>query len=215
MVRSTARAAAPIPRTWDQEDGRDRRRRGLSPCRPRARGHRRLCPPAGRRIWPRRAGQVGVGVGDREHRGHHRRSHATRPTAATGTRPAAGLPRGRKAADHRHRGPGRSDAASRCWSCSTYIHVSGYIGKAAAALHPGDPAAAGHGPTAAARVLHGRAKAVAADPRRRRRQDPRRTPAPATSTSPTWTRPSPTWRTTASTCATTRPLRKAGRSPPG
>jgi hypothetical protein len=44
-----------------------------------------------------------------------------------------------------------------------YIHVSGYIGKAAAALHPGDPAAAG--PWADGqllRVLHGRAKAVAA-----------------------------------------------------
>ena len=44
-----------------------------------------------------------------------------------------------------------------------YIHVSGYIGKAAAALHPGDPAAAGQRADGQLlRVLHGRAKAVAA-----------------------------------------------------
>ena len=44
-----------------------------------------------------------------------------------------------------------------------YIHVSGYIGKAAAALHPGDPAAAGQRADGQLlRALHGRAKAVAA-----------------------------------------------------
>ena len=44
-----------------------------------------------------------------------------------------------------------------------YIHVAGYIGKAAAALHPGDPAAAGQWADGQLlRVLHGRAKAVAA-----------------------------------------------------
>ena len=44
-----------------------------------------------------------------------------------------------------------------------YIHVSGYIGKASAALHPGDPAAAGQWADGQLlRVLHGRAKAVAA-----------------------------------------------------
>ena len=44
-----------------------------------------------------------------------------------------------------------------------YIHVSGYIGKAAAALHPGDPQAAGQWADGQLlRVLHGRAKAVAA-----------------------------------------------------
>jgi hypothetical protein len=44
-----------------------------------------------------------------------------------------------------------------------YIHVSGYIGKAAAALHPGDPAAAGQWADGQLlRVLHGRAKAVSA-----------------------------------------------------
>jgi hypothetical protein len=43
-----------------------------------------------------------------------------------------------------------------------YIHVSGYIGKAAAALHPGDPVAAGQWADGQLlRVLHGRAKAVA------------------------------------------------------
>ena len=44
-----------------------------------------------------------------------------------------------------------------------YIHVSGYIGKASAALHPGDPAGAGQWADGQLlRVLHGRAKAVAA-----------------------------------------------------
>jgi hypothetical protein len=44
-----------------------------------------------------------------------------------------------------------------------YIHVSGYIGKAAAALHPGDPVLAGQWADGQLlRVLHGRAKAVAA-----------------------------------------------------
>jgi hypothetical protein len=44
-----------------------------------------------------------------------------------------------------------------------YIHVSGYLGKAAAALHPGDPIAAGQWADGQLlRVLHGRAKAVAA-----------------------------------------------------
>jgi hypothetical protein len=44
-----------------------------------------------------------------------------------------------------------------------YIHVSGYLGKAAAALHPSDPIAAGQWADGQLlRVLHGRAKAVAA-----------------------------------------------------
>jgi hypothetical protein len=44
-----------------------------------------------------------------------------------------------------------------------YIHVSGYIGGAAAALHPGDPVTAGQWADGQLlRVLHGRAKAVAA-----------------------------------------------------
>ena len=44
-----------------------------------------------------------------------------------------------------------------------YIHVSGYLGKAAATLHPGNPAAAGQWADGQLlRVLHGRAKAVAA-----------------------------------------------------
>ena len=44
-----------------------------------------------------------------------------------------------------------------------YIHVSGYLGKASAALHPGDPVAGGQWADGQLlRVLHGRAKAVAA-----------------------------------------------------
>ena len=95
-----------------------------------------------------------------------------------------------------------------------YIHVSGYLGKAAAALHPGDPAAAGQRADGQLlRVLHGRAKAVAATLASVARR-PARTPAPATPASPTWTGPSPAWRTTSSTCDTTRPSPTAGPSPP-
>jgi hypothetical protein len=44
-----------------------------------------------------------------------------------------------------------------------YLHVAGYVGKAAACLHPGDPAAARQWADGQLlRVLHGRAKAVAA-----------------------------------------------------
>ena len=44
-----------------------------------------------------------------------------------------------------------------------FIHVSGYLGKAAAALHPGDPQAAREWADGQKlRVLHGRARAVAA-----------------------------------------------------
>ena len=44
-----------------------------------------------------------------------------------------------------------------------FIHVAGYLGKAAAALHPGDPVLAGQWADGQLlRVLHGRAKAVAA-----------------------------------------------------
>jgi hypothetical protein len=59
-----------------------------------------------------------------------------------------------------------------------YIHVSGYIGKASAALHPGDPVLAGQWADGQLlRVLHGRAKAVAAtlaSVARRTRANPRR-----------------------------------------
>ena len=59
-----------------------------------------------------------------------------------------------------------------------YIHVSGYLGKAAAALHPGDP----HGrpvgrraaPARPARPRESRRR----DPRLRRREDPRNPPHP-------------------------------------
>ncbi len=93
-----------------------------------------------------------------------------------------------------------------------YIHVSGYIGKAAAALHPGDPVAAGQWADGQLlRVLHGRAKAPRASgptgscsasctaarkpsppPSPPSPARPGRTPASAASTSPTWTGPSPT-----------------------
>ena len=60
-------------------------------------------------------------------------------------------------------GPGRAERGLKVPVLIDYIHVSGYIGKAAAALHPGDPAAAGEWADGQLlRVLHGRAKAVAA-----------------------------------------------------
>jgi hypothetical protein len=44
-----------------------------------------------------------------------------------------------------------------------FLHVAGYLGKAAAALHPGDPRAAREWADGQKlRVLHGRARAVAA-----------------------------------------------------
>jgi len=59
-----------------------------------------------------------------------------------------------------------------------YIHVSGYIGKASACLHPGDPVTAGQWADGQLlRVLHGRAKAVAAtlaSVARRARANPRK-----------------------------------------
>ena len=80
-----------------------------------------------------------------------------------------------------------------------YIHVSGYIGKAAAALHPGDPVAAGQRADGQLlRVLHA-ARKPSPQPSPPSPQRPALTPAPATSTSPTWTGPSPTSPTTTST----------------
>ncbi len=96
-----------------------------------------------------------------------------------------------------------------------FIHVSGYIGKAAAALHPAGPVLAGQWADGQKlRVLHGRAKAVAATLKSVAAKT-RADPGPATWTSPTWTRPSPTWRTTRRTCAMTRHWPPAGRSRPG
>ena len=80
-----------------------------------------------------------------------------------------------------------------------YIHVSGYIGKAAAALHPGDPVAAASGPTgnSCASCTAARRPSPPPSPPSPRRPAP--IPATATSTSPTWTRQSPTSPTTRST----------------
>ena len=106
----------------------------------------------------------------------YRRGRPPRPAA----RPAAGLPRRREqAADHRHPGPGGRTRPRRCPVLIDYIHVSGYLGKAAAALHPGDPAAAGPvGRRAAAarpaRPREGRRR----HPRLRRRENPRQPPDP-------------------------------------
>ena len=72
-----------------------------------------------------------------------------------------------------------------------YIHVSGYIGKAAAALHPGDPQAAASGQTGS-RARRTAAPKPSPPPWPPSLPGPATAPAPAASTSPTSTRPSPT-----------------------
>ena len=80
-----------------------------------------------------------------------------------------------------------------------YIHLSGYIGKAAAALHPGDPSRPGSGPTGSSSASCTAARRPLPRPSPPSRRRPAPAPASATLTSPTSTGPSPTWRTTAST----------------
>ena len=81
-----------------------------------------------------------------------------------------------------------------------YIHVSGYLGKAAAALHPGDPVAGRPvGPTGSSCASCTAGPRPSPPPSPPSPARPALIPAPATSTSPTWTGPSPTWTTTAST----------------
>ena len=59
-----------------------------------------------------------------------------------------------------------------------YIHVSGYIGKAAAALHPGDPCGWPVGRRAAAPRPARTGEGCRRHPRLRRREDPRQPPHP-------------------------------------
>ena len=74
MARSTARKRRHGPGApRGPEDGRDRRRRRLHPRRPRARRHRRPARPPPGAPRPKGPGQMGIGVGHRQHRGHDRR----------------------------------------------------------------------------------------------------------------------------------------------
>ena len=57
-----------------------------------------------------------------------------------------------------------------------YIHVSGYIGKAAAALHPGDPPPRASGPTGSCSASCTAAQSRRRHPRLRRRENPRQPP---------------------------------------
>jgi hypothetical protein len=98
-----------------------------------------------------------------------------------------------------------------------YIHVSGYLGKAAAALRPGDPAAAGQragGPAGSCSASCTAARRPSPPPSPPSPRKPAPIPANATPTLLTWTGQSPTSPATTGTCATTRHWRKAGRSPP-
>ena len=163
MRRSTARAAAPIPRTPGSRRWPRSSPSRTSPRRPRARGHRRPARPPQGAPRPRRAGQVGVGVGDREHRGHDRRSLLRGRPPRPGAGPAAGFLVDGNKQQITAIGARAAERGLKVPVLIDYIHVSGYIGKAAAALHPGDPAAAGQWADGQLlRVLHGRAKAVAA-----------------------------------------------------
>ena len=73
-----------------------------------------------------------------------------------------------------------------------YIHVSGYLGKAAAALHPGDPATAGQRPAGNCSASCTAARRPSPPPSPPLPARPGQTPASAPSTSPTSTGPSPT-----------------------
>ena len=72
-----------------------------------------------------------------------------------------------------------------------YIHVSGYLGKAAAALHPGDPAAAGQWADGSCCASCTAAPKPSPPPSPPSPPGPALIPGPATSASPTWTGPSP------------------------
>ena len=173
-------------------------------------------PPARRKAHPGPAARdkwVSASITE-SIRGHDRRGvrRGRPPRPAAG--PPARLPRRREqAADHRHRGPGGRTRPEG--PRPDRLHPRrGYIGKAAAALHPGDPPRPGSGPTGSCSASCTAARRPSPPPWPPSPRRPARTPAPATSTSLTWTGPSPTWTTTASTCATTRHSKRDGRSPP-
>ena len=165
-VRPEHRASSGKPgcrSSGDQEDGRDRRGRRLHPRRPRPRGHRRPSgPPQGTPRPQARDKWVAASItesiedmiGSAFNEGDRRDPY--------GIRQRVFLVDGNKQqltaiADHaRARG-------LKVPVFIDFIHVSGYLGKAAAALHPGDPQAAREWADGQRlRVLHGRAKAVAA-----------------------------------------------------
>ena len=73
-----------------------------------------------------------------------------------------------------------------------FIHVAGYLGKAAAALHPGDPQPPRSGPTGRSSASSTAARRRSPPPSPPSPPKPAPIPGPATSTSPTWTRPSRT-----------------------
>ena len=146
-----------------QEDGRDRRRRRLHPRRPGAGGHRRPARPPPGAPRAEGPGQVGLRLGhesiedmiaaafDEADRRDPQRARQRVFLVDGNKQQLAAIE-----AQAKERG-------LKVPVLIDYIHVSGYIGKASAALHPGDPAAAGQWADGQLlRVLHGRAKAVAA-----------------------------------------------------
>ena len=123
-------------------------------------------PPARRKAHPgpvARDKWVSASITDEHSLPDRRRLRRGRPP-----RPAAGPPRvflvdGNKQRIPPSKAQAQAERGLKVPVLIDYIHVSGYLGKAAAALHPGDPAAAGQWADGQLlRVLHGRAKAVAA-----------------------------------------------------
>src|SRR6266567_2235443 len=161
----------------DQEDGRDRRRRRLHPRRPRAGGHRR---PARRQAHP------GPKARDKWVSASVTESIEDMIAAAYDEADRRDPQRVRQRVflvdgNKQQLSAIEAKANERGLKVPVlidYIHVSGYIGKAAAALHPGDPVAAGQWADGQLlRVLHGRAKAVAAtlaSVARKTRENPRK-----------------------------------------
>ena len=72
-----------------------------------------------------------------------------------------------------------------------YIHVSGYLGKAAAACTPATRPPRASGPTGSCCASCTAARKPSPPPSPPSPARPARTPAPATPASPTWTGPSP------------------------
>ena len=129
--------------------------------------HRRTRRPAAGRTPDRKHAMGGYRRPGRpgDHPRHDQRRVRRGRRAATRTAPAsacswwAGTGRRSRAI----RAPAAGERGLKVPVLIDFIHVSGYLGKAAAALHPGDPAAAARWADGQKlRVLHGRAQAVAA-----------------------------------------------------
>ena len=130
-------------------------------------------------------------------------------------RAAAGLPRRREqAADHRHRGPGQGTRHESAGPDRLHPRQTATSARPPRPSTPTTRSPQASGPTGSSSASSTAAPGPSPPPSPPSPREPAPTPASAASTSPPWTRPSPTSRTTASTCATTRPSKRDGPSPP-